>query len=111
MRSGLSILDERLYIACTLSSGVEGMSVVRLNSELVSWREVDGEILALDLGGSRYLSSNEAGAILWKALAGGSTAEALTDLLVQEFGIDAERARNDVDRFVDDLAAQGLLAA
>jgi hypothetical protein len=85
------------------------MTELTLNSDVLSWREVDGEILALDLGGSRYLGTNPAGALLWKALAAGSTREALVDALVGEFAVGRERAAADVDAFLRDLAAQGLL--
>jgi hypothetical protein len=87
------------------------MSHFQLNPDSVSWREVDGEILALDLGASRYLTSNAAGALLWKHLAAGATRGELVDALVEEFSIDRERAFTDVDAFLGDLTEQGLLAS
>jgi hypothetical protein len=87
------------------------MSHFQLNPDTLSWREVDGEILALDLAASRYLTSNAAGAVLWKHLAAGATRGELAAALVEEFSIDRDRAFTDVDAFLGDLSEQGLLAS
>lgn len=82
---------------------------VRLRSEALSWREIDAEVVAVDISTSTYLSANPAGAILWQMLATGATRAALADRLVETFGIDRERAEADVAAFVDSLATRGLL--
>jgi Coenzyme PQQ synthesis protein D (PqqD) len=87
------------------------MTELRLNSTAVSWREVDGEVLALDLGSSTYLGTNPTGALLWKALAEGTSRDRLVELLTAEFDVDEGRAAADVDGFLRHLDAQGLLAA
>lgn len=86
------------------------MTDLRLNEAAVSWREVDGEIIALQLSSSEYLSTNGTGALLWKSLAGGTSRDRLIELIVEEFGIEPERAAADTDTFLDALSAQGLLA-
>jgi hypothetical protein len=83
---------------------------LRLRAADLHWREIDGEIVALEARSSRYVAANGAGAVLWHALVAGSTRERLADELVTRFGIDRERAAADVDRFVAELAEQGLLA-
>jgi hypothetical protein len=87
------------------------MTLLKLRDTEMHWREIDGEIIALETRGSRYVAANGAGAVLWRALAGGATREGLADELVRAYGIDPARAVADVDRFVDTLAEQGLLAA
>lgn len=98
-----------------MSAGARNISVemtqLRLNPDAVSWREVDGEILALDLASSTYIGTNPAGALLWKSLVDGTSRDALIDLLTREFDVDAVRAAADVDAFLDTLVTQGLLAA
>lgn len=86
------------------------MTELRLNEATVSWREVDGEIIALQLDSSEYLSTNGTGAILWKSLARGTSRDELISIIVGEFGIDPEKAAADTDAFLAALAAQGLLA-
>ena len=87
------------------------MTQIRLDPRSVSWREVDGEILALDVVSSTYLGTNGVGALLWKALAVGTSRDRLVSLLLSEYDVGEIQAANDVDEFLSDLAAQGLLAA
>jgi hypothetical protein len=87
------------------------MTLLKLRDTELHWREIDGEIIALEARGSRYVAANGAGAVLWRALIGGTTREGLADELVRAYGIDRERALADAGRFVDALVEQGLLAA
>lgn len=82
---------------------------LRLRTDAVEWREIDGEIVALDGRTSSYLAANATGALLWHALAAGTTRQELVDTLVQQFDLEAERARVDVDRFLAQLAEAGIL--
>jgi Coenzyme PQQ synthesis protein D (PqqD) len=86
------------------------MTLLRLKETDLHWREIDGEIIALEGRGSRYLAANSAGTVLWRALIDGTTPDRLADELVRVYGIEHERAVADVGRFVDALAEQGLLA-
>jgi hypothetical protein len=82
---------------------------LRLRDDAVRWREIDQEIVAVDLGRSDYVSTNESGVLLWRRLAEGTTREQLVEELVSAFGIDRERASEDVGRFLDELDARNLL--
>ncbi|HEU4976055.1 MAG TPA: PqqD family protein [Baekduia sp.] len=84
------------------------MSALRLRPDAI-WREVDGEILAVDAGLKRYASANASGAVLWKALAAGATRGELVEALVTTFGIDEATAGTDVDAFVGQLRDSGYL--
>lgn len=84
--------------------------ILRLRPDALQWREIEGEVVAVDLETSNYLGANPAGAVLWRALAVGATKEELAALLVAEFGIDAEQADTDTDAFLAQLREGGLLA-
>jgi hypothetical protein len=84
---------------------------LRLERGRVDWREVDGELIALERSESVYLAANSSATILWRALANGTTEAALAELLVSTYGISRDAARADVARFLADLGARGLLAA
>jgi hypothetical protein len=88
---------------------MESDRMLKLRDAGVAWKEVDGEVVALDERESLYLAANSAGAVLWRALAGGTTHAALVDGLVTEFGIDDARASADVDAFLAELREHGLL--
>ncbi len=81
----------------------------RLRSEGLEWRQVEGEIIALDVATSRYLSVNRTGAVLWSDLATGASREDLVSRLVDEFGVDRETATEHLDAFLGSLAEENLL--
>jgi hypothetical protein len=87
------------------------MSELRLRVQDLHWREIDGEVIALEARGSTYVAANGAGTVLWRALAEGTTPDAMADELVRAYGIDRERAVADIEHFLAQLSDQGLLAA
>jgi hypothetical protein len=82
---------------------------LRLRDTDLDWREVEGELVALDLRESRYLAVNETGKKLWAALADGATRDELVERLVEAFGVERARAEADVDAFTAELDSRGLL--
>jgi Coenzyme PQQ synthesis protein D (PqqD) len=81
----------------------------KLRDADLDWREVEGELVALDLRESRYLAINRTGQVLWTALAEGATEDELTERLVEAFDIERTRAAADVNAFTTDLESRGLL--
>jgi hypothetical protein len=84
-------------------------SKLRVRSNDLSWRELDGAVVILDLAASRYLSITGTGAFLWRLLAEGSTVDLLVTAVLEEFDVDAMTARSDVTGFVEDLVGRGLV--
>lgn len=85
------------------------MSLLRLRGDHLQWVDVDGEVVALDETALTYLSANESAAVLWRELTSGTTREQLAERLVERFELDAAQAQADVDLFLADLQARGLL--
>jgi hypothetical protein len=85
-------------------------ATLRLRQEGLNWREIDGEVVVLDIERSHYLNLNETGCVLWLLLAEGATPRQLVDKLIEEFDIDEATARDDVDAFVASCRENGLLA-
>jgi hypothetical protein len=82
---------------------------LQLRDADLDWREVEGELVALDLRESRYLAINRSGRVLWAALAEGATRDQLVERLVEAFGIERARAAADVDAFTAELESRDLL--
>ncbi len=82
---------------------------LQLRDADLDWREVEGELVALDLRTSRYLAVNRTGRVIWSALAEGATRDELIAGLVEAFEIDRSRAATDVDAFTSELEARGLI--
>ena len=85
------------------------MDRVRIRPSGVSWREVDGEIIALDIDSSAYFTTNRSGTLLWHALIGGATEPQMIELLQEAYEIEGEAAAADVSSFVGLLRAHGLV--
>ena len=88
---------------------VEMSEELRLRKDELEWREVEGEIVVLDARKSLYLSVSPSGAPLWTALADGATKEDLVAKLTETFGLEPDRAEQDVDSFLAMLEDQELL--
>lgn len=82
---------------------------LRVRQGRLEWRELEGEVVIVDLATSRYLGVNPSGAVLWPLLLAGTTRDALVAALVARYGIDETRAGGDVDAFVAGLRERDLL--
>jgi Coenzyme PQQ synthesis protein D (PqqD) len=81
----------------------------RLRDDALEWREVEEQIVALDLKTSRYLALNRSGRVLWERLAGGATMDELIDALVEAYELDRERAGADVEALLAQLEDEDLI--
>jgi hypothetical protein len=82
---------------------------LRLREDRLEWREVNGEVVVLDIADSVYLSVNKTGSVLWPALVRGATSDELIQILRDSFSIDEAAAERDVDAFVSELTTRGLI--
>jgi hypothetical protein len=85
-------------------------TALRLREHGLNWREIDGEVVVLDIERSHYLNLNPTGCVLWLMLAAGATERQLVEKLTEEFDVNEETARNDVETFVANCRENGLLA-
>lgn len=83
--------------------------VLRLREQGLEWRELDGELVVLDLKREEYLRVNRPGAGLWRLLATGASRGELVRHLMETHGLAEAEAEEDGNAFVSDLAARGLL--
>lgn len=82
---------------------------MRLRVDDLTWREIDGELVVLDLRSSTYLTTNASATFLMKELVSNRSDAELADGLVNEFAISRAEAERDVRAFVGDLDRRGLL--
>ncbi|MBO1751977.1 PqqD family protein [Actinotalea sp. BY-33] len=83
---------------------------MKLRTEDVTWQEIDGELVILDLAQSSYLTTNKTGAYLANLLLEEQTEESLTAALAAEYELSTESAATDVRAFLEQLREQALLA-
>lgn len=78
-------------------------------STTVLTAHLDGEAVLLEMDRKRYFRLNETGQVIWRVFEAGETGDAAVTALLEEFEVDAATARAEVERFVADLAAEGLI--
>jgi hypothetical protein len=72
-------------------------------------RKVGEESVLLDLKTERYLGLDDVSARFWDLLTSGGSIQAAYETLLNEFEVDPERLRKDVDDFVQELSVLGLV--
>ena len=82
---------------------------MKLRVDDVTWREIDGDLVILDLRSSTYLTANSSATVLMRQLTEERTLEQLVQALVDTFDITERRAHGDVQTFIDELGGRGLL--
>jgi hypothetical protein len=81
-----------------------------LNERAALWRIVDGEAVIVSLETTYYYGLNRTGTLVWTWLAESPAgADDLARRLAGEYGIDVERATDDVRSIVHHLLSEGLI--
>jgi Coenzyme PQQ synthesis protein D (PqqD) len=75
----------------------------------VLFRDLDGEAVLLETGSGRYYGLNEVGTRMWSLLHLHGEIEAVCRALLAEYDVPEDRLREDLGRFIETLAARGLL--
>lgn len=84
---------------------------MRLRHSDISYQEIDGQLVILDLQSSKYLLINGSGAFLASLMATEQTVDTLSAALVDHYDIDAGQAHDDVMAFTRELEERHLLEA
>jgi len=82
---------------------------LRVNSENVVFEEVDGEVIAIDLGDGAYYSIAGSGPAIWSLLVGGATEAELSATLAARFEAEPEDLRAAVAGLLAQLRESGLV--
>src|SRR5262249_26859091 len=75
----------------------------------VLFRLVGNEAVLLNLKTELYLGLDPVGTEMWVVLTNTSSIEAAYDSLLQEFDVEPERLRQDMEQFIDKLLEQSLI--
>lgn len=75
----------------------------------ILWREVDGEVVALDPVSKRYFGMEGSGVKIWQAIQEKMTLESLLEKLSLEFDVESETLQKDLRQFLVQLSRSKLL--
>jgi hypothetical protein len=79
--------------------------------EQVVWSCLDGKLVLFDSSTESYYGLNEVGSSIWRLAAKRLPIVEIIATLCAEYDVDESRAATEVERFLDRLAAIGLLVA
>lgn len=85
------------------------MTAFRVNEDVI-FRELDGEVVLLDLASGRYYGLNAVGARVWAVIAAGGGVDDAVATVAAEFDAPEPEIAADVAALLDDLVARGLVA-
>lgn len=75
----------------------------------VMFRELEGESVILDLDSESYFGLDTVGTRMWQLLTDGDSIQTAYDILLDEFDVDAETLRADLEELLDELTSKGLV--
>lgn len=92
-----------------MSSPIPSANALVRNADVIA-TDMDGETVMMNMERGEYLGLGGVGARVWELLAQPMSLEQLVQAVCAEFEVDAATCRADLQAFVDDLRANGLLA-
>lgn len=77
--------------------------------EHVLTRELDGELVILDLQSEAYLGLDEVGTRIWQLLGSCASIAAAYEQLLEEYNVEPEVLRADLTALLEELCERGLV--
>lgn len=74
-----------------------------------SWRDVNNELVVLNLQSGEYFTFNDVGRLIWLSVNDGKPVGDITRLVVEQYATTEDKAQNDVKAFISNLLTEGLL--
>ena len=82
--------------------------VIRV-SPWVTHERLDDEVIAINLETGAYYALDDVAADCWIVAAGGAEVDDLVAIVVERYEVDEPRAREEIQRFVDELVDERLV--
>lgn len=84
------------------------MSTFKIPDNIL-FQEVDGEAVLLSLDEGCYYGLDELGTRIWKLIQQDLDSDQVVAAIVEEYEVEPEQARSDLDAFLSDLEQSGLI--
>ena len=80
-----------------------------VDGEKVFWREIEGEIVILNIDNGFYYTLDEVGSIIWEMVVKNISEEQIVKNLVEGYETDKATASKDVKTFLRELEKQEII--
>lgn len=81
---------------------------IQLSKEVV-WTKLGEEVAILNSETGTYFGLDPVGSRIWCLMADGAAVDEVVATLLAEYGVDEQRARNDLRELIEQLAARSLV--
>ncbi|MCK4798306.1 MAG: PqqD family protein [Spirochaetes bacterium] len=78
-------------------------------TENIAWRNVNDEIVVLNLKSGEYFTLNDVGQVIWTAIADEKNVEEIKMKIIDEYDVSKEKATGDIIQFITGMIEEGLL--
>ena len=85
--------------------------ILKVNDADVAAKVFDGEAIIMNLTTGMYFSADKVGAAVWELIETGTSLGAITEWLTKRYEVDADRARQDLERLTKQMLDEGLIVA
>ena len=91
------------------SAAIGSEERIELNSGDVAAKEIDGEILVMNVANGMYYSLDGVSAVAWRLLASGHSLAHVAVALAETYGVDPSSTLADITDLVEHLVDEGLV--
>ena len=81
----------------------------RIDPDKVIWRNIDGEIILLNLASGHYYTLNKTGSFIWNVFVENKTSQEAAEKLADQFNIPSKTAKEDVLYLIVMLEKEDLI--
>lgn len=85
------------------------MRTVKPNLSAVAAKVIDGEAIIMNLTNGAYYSMTGVGGHIWSCIESSMTEGAILESMLKRYAVDAESAREDLERLISSLQDDGLV--
>ena len=89
---------------------MNGDTAYTIDRKRVTWDEIDGETLIINVETGYYFSLDGVGSLIWNMLAAGVEERDIVARIVSEFDVEESTARTDLQSLVDALLSEELVS-
>jgi len=80
-----------------------------IDRKRITWDEIDGELLIINVETGYYFSLDGVGSLIWSMLAEGVGESDMVARIMSEYQVEESTAREDLEELVDALVAEELI--
>lgn len=77
--------------------------------ENIVWRDVDNEVVILDIESGNYFTLDGVGRMIWKHLADGNSIADTTEAVINEYDVSEENAKSDIEGLIEQLKEEKII--